>query len=209
MTGVVIYQQNAGSVILQHESHKLKGSTLGWVQVRDLPTIFLLKAGGGLGADLFASLVDKVFIDVGVARPFVLQVGGARGPVANSHPPRALCISGYRRSRHRLEDYRSDHRSSWREACHCNGGPKLLGGADQSSGRYATDWSATERTRHRLGSGRGGRTQGDRPSRRSDDDLERADRARIFRNPSEGRRAHSATTARTCSASNTRKSLNS
>ena len=86
MSQIVIYQQNAGSVILEGESRKLKESSLGWVPIRKLPSIFLLKAGGGLGADLFVSMVDKVFIDAGLPRPFVIQAGGTRGPVANSHP---------------------------------------------------------------------------------------------------------------------------
>lgn len=85
MTQVVIYQQNAGSVILESEAQKVKESSLGWVPIPRLPTIFLLKAGGGLGADLFVSMIDKIFVDAGIPRPFVIQVGGTRGPVANSH----------------------------------------------------------------------------------------------------------------------------
>lgn len=86
MTEIVIYQPNASSVILHNESQRTAAGPLGWVQVNQLPTLFLLKAGGGLGADFFVSLIDKIFVDAGAFRPFVLQVGGTRGPIANSHP---------------------------------------------------------------------------------------------------------------------------
>lgn len=86
MSNIVIYQSNAGSVLLQNESQRAKNCRIGWVSVHQLPTLFLFKAGGGLGADLFVSLVDKIFIDAEAPRPFVIQVGGTRGPIANSHP---------------------------------------------------------------------------------------------------------------------------
>lgn len=86
MSQMVIYQPNAGSVILEKEKQKLKESPLGWAPIHSLPTVFLLKAGGGLGADLFVGMVDKVFLDVGLPRPFAIQVGGTRGPLAHSHP---------------------------------------------------------------------------------------------------------------------------
>lgn len=86
MTDIVIFQQNASSIILRRERERTKASPLSWVPVRQMPTIFLLKAGGGVGADLFVSLTDKILVDVDAIRPFVIQMGGTRGPLANSHP---------------------------------------------------------------------------------------------------------------------------
>ena len=86
MTDLVLFRQNAGSMILRSESERIKASPLSWVPAHQMPTLFLLKAGGGVGADIFVSFIDKVLVDAEAPRPFVIQIGGTRGPLANSHP---------------------------------------------------------------------------------------------------------------------------
>ena len=50
-----------------------------------VPTLFVVKTAGGVGADFLVSMIDSWMTDA-LARPCVIQIGGSAGHVVRTHP---------------------------------------------------------------------------------------------------------------------------
>lgn len=86
MNALTLHGRGGPLTILQDQRDRLGRSTFFGKAIADFPIVFLFKAAGGVGADIFVSMMDNCLRDAVKQAAFVLQIGGARGPVANSHP---------------------------------------------------------------------------------------------------------------------------
>lgn len=85
MTMLVPTNSNVVTDIVSGFRRTVKDRTGGLREMPYVPTLFVVKTAGGVGADFLVSMIDSWLTDA-MDRPFVIQVGGAAGHVVRTHP---------------------------------------------------------------------------------------------------------------------------
>lgn len=85
MTMLVPTTPNAVTEMVSAVRRSVQERTVLLREMPIIPVLFVVKTGGGVGADFLVSMLDNWMTDA-MSRPYVIQVGGVAGHVVRTHP---------------------------------------------------------------------------------------------------------------------------